>query len=147
MSFHTETNSNSIEAHSRKRARIWTRFSIPLSTSLHSHTHTQTHAHTHTPHTYRLATCHSERLMIVIHFAHLADIMGDYFGSDQKSSSFMVLNQKFISHWLTPGKGYHLLQSVLISLLTRDPFLSHPQQCRITIIRKTSSGSLTRRGI
>lgn len=146
MRFRTETNGNSVEARSRKRARMWTKFSIPLSIHLHSHAHTHTRTYTHA-HTCHLATCHSERLMIIIHFAHLADIMGHYFGSDQKSSSFMVLNQKFISHWVTPGKGYHLLQSILISLLTRDPFLSHPQQCRITIIPKTSLGSLTRRGI
>lgn len=88
-------------------------------------THTCTLISTYTyPH--RLAACHSERLMTIIHLGCLADIMGHYFGSNQKSSSFMVLNQKCISHWLTPGKGYPLLLSVLISLLIRDFFFSLP---------------------
>lgn len=96
-------------------------FSIPLSTILHTHTHTCTHTHTHT---YCLATCHSEWLMTIIKFGHLADIMEHYFGSDQKLSFCMLLNQKFIFYWLSPGKGYHLLLSVL--LLTRDSFLLPP---------------------
>ena len=153
MRFYTETNCNSIEV-ILKKGLEYEPNSLFLYLHLYTHIHARTHTHTHTHrhahihiHTYCLATHHSERLMTIIHLGHLADIMGHYLGSDQKSFSFIVLNQKFISHWLTPGKGYHLLLSVLISVLTRDYFLSHPQQGRITIIPKTSVGSLTRRGV
>lgn len=104
MRFYTETNCNSIEAILKKGLEYEPNFFIPLSTPLHTYTRRCTHTHTHTAqyahihiHTYCLATHHSERLLQLFTLGTWQDIMGHYFGSDQKSF-FIVLNQKFISH-------------------------------------------------